>query len=372
MKKILIIPDSFKGTLSAQQICAIVADQAMRHFPECTVQTIPVADGGEGTVDCFLSGIGGKKITCRVKGPFFDDTECSYALLPDGTAVVETASCAGLPMVSGRENPLQTTTYGVGEMIRHAMDNGCRRVIVGLGGSCTNDCGAGAAAALGTVFRQADGTPFIPTGGTLCNVVSIEPATVSVPVIAMCDIQNPLYGDCGAAYVFAPQKGADDEAVRILDDGLRHMANRILSCLRIDVHSLPGGGAAGGLGAGMFAFCGAALRSGIETVLDTVRFDERIRDVDLVITGEGKLDSQSLDGKAVIGIAKRCKKQNVPVLAIVGGAQRNLPQVYDLGVTAVFPIGRLPEDFSISKNKSVENLRETADNIFRLLKVMRV
>ena len=373
MKKILIIPDSFKGTLSAQQICAIVTKQALRHFPTCQILTIPVADGGEGTVDCFLAGVGGKKISCRVKGPFFEEITAAYALLPDGTAVVETASCAGLPMVSGREDPMRTTTYGVGEMIRNAVENGAKKVIVGLGGSCTNDCGAGAAAALGTVFRKSDGASFIPTGGTLCEVASIEPSPkLSVPIIAMCDIQNPLYGLSGAAHVFAPQKGASEEQVRILDDGLRHMAACMTSCLCIDVHTLPGGGAAGGLGAGMFAFCGASLQSGIETVLDTVRFSDQITDVDLVITGEGKLDSQSLAGKAVIGIAERCKAQNVPVLAIVGGAERNLPQAFDLGVSAVFPIGRLPEDFSVSKNKSEENLRETADNIFRLLKAMRV
>ena len=373
MKKIVIIPDSFKGTLSAQQICDITAERVHAHFPACETVCIPVADGGEGTVDCFLTGIGGQKISCRVKGPFFTDVDCAYALLPDGTAIVEMAACAGLPMVAGQEDPLHTTTYGVGQMIAHAIDNGCKKVIVGLGGSCTNDCGAGAAAALGTVFRKADGSVFVPTGGTLCEVASIEPAKpLPVPVTAMCDIQNPLYGNTGAAYVFAPQKGADEQAVRLLDDGLRHMADCIQSCLHIDVHTLPGGGAAGGLGAGMFAFCGAVLQSGIETVLDTVQFDQIIRDADLVITGEGKLDSQSLKGKAVIGIASHCKQQNVPVLAVVGGAERDLPEVFDLGVSAVFPIGRLPEDYSVCKGKSAENLRETVDNIMRLLRCMQV
>ena len=291
-----------------------------------------------------------------------------YAVLPDGTAVIETASCAGLPLVTGREDPLRATTYGVGQQIRHAVERGCTRVIIGLGGSCTNDCGAGAAAALGTVFRKADGSAFIPTGGTLREVALIEAAhPLPVPITAMCDIQNPLYGKTGAAYVFAPQKGADDGAVALLDDGLRHMAARIESDLNCTVHTLPGAGAAGGLGAGMFAFCGAKLQSGIETVLETVGFDDMLADADLVISGEGKLDAQSLEGKAVIGIAAHCKKADVPLLAIVGGAQRDLPQAFDTGVSAVFPIGRLPEDFSVSRYKAEENLRETADNILRLL-----
>ena len=372
MKKVVIIPDSFKGTLSARQICDIVSDRLHAHFPHCVAICIPVADGGEGTVDCFLAGIGGQKVTCRVKGPFFEDMDCAYALLPDGTAVLETAACAGLPLVAGRENPLLTTTYGVGQMMRHAVEHGCKKIIVGLGGSCTNDCGTGAAAALGTVFRRQNGSAFVPTGGTLRDVAAIEPAApLSVPVVAMCDIQNPLYGQTGAAYVFAPQKGADADDVRLLDNGLRHMADCIQTFLNIDVHVLSGGGAAGGLGAGMYAFCGAVLQSGIETVLETVRFDDLLQDADLVITGEGKLDSQSLKGKAVIGIAQHWKAHHVPVLAIVGGAERNLPQTYDLGVSAVFPIGRLPEDFAVSRNKSEENLRETADNIFRLLRCMK-
>lgn len=371
MKKAIVIPDSFKGTLSSAQICDILRERIHCHFPECQTVCIPVADGGEGTAESFLASVGGKKVFCAVKGPFFEDMQAFYAELPDGTAVVETALCAGLPLVGERRDPLHTTTYGVGQLIAHAIKNGCKKIIVGLGGSATNDCGTGAAAALGTVFYNADGEPFIPTGGTLSQISKIQKADLppQVQVLAMCDIDNPLYGKTGAAYVFAPQKGADEKTVELLDAGLVHTAERIQKDLGTDVHTLPGGGAAGGLGAGMFAFLGAKLQSGIETVLDTVGFDAMLRDADIVFSGEGKLDSQSLGGKAVIGIAAHCKTHHVPLIAIVGGAQRNLPQVFDAGVTAVFPIGRLPEDFSVSRTKSEINLYETADNILRLLRL---
>lgn len=369
MHKIIIIPDSFKGTLSAQQFCAIVSERVHAHFPACETIRIPVSDGGEGTVDCFLAGVGGERIECHVQGPFGEKMDAAYALLPDGTAVVEMASCAGLPLVAGREDPMRTSTYGVGQLIRHAADHGCRRIILGLGGSATNDGACGAAAALGTVFRRADGSAFVPTGGTLFEIASIERAEpLPVPVSAMCDIQNPLYGMNGAAYVFAPQKGADEAGVQKLDNGLRHLADCIERDMHLDVRTLPGGGAAGGFGAGAYAFFGASLQSGIETVLDVVQFDAMAKAADLVISGEGKLDSQSLGGKAVIGIASHCRKLGVPLLAIVGGAERDLPAVFDMGVTAVFPIGRLPEDFSVSRWKTEDNLRETADNILRLLR----
>ena len=371
MKQIVIIPDSFKGTLSAKEICAIVAERVRFHFPECKCVTIPVADGGEGTIDCFLAGVGGETVYCDVSGPFGERMRAPYLRLPDGSAVVEMAVCAGLPLVGERKDPLTATTYGVGELMRHAMDSGCRRIIVGLGGSATNDCGCGAAAALGTKFFRADGSEFIPTGGSLSQIARIEKADLpqGTEIVAMCDIDNPLYGERGAAYVFAPQKGADDNTVRLLNDGLRHAAAQIQTDLGVDVHTLPGGGAAGGLGAGLYAFCGATLQSGIETVLDTVGFDEILQQTDVVFSGEGKLDAQSLGGKAVVGVAGRCKAQGVPLIALVGGAQRDLPEVFDTGVTAVFPVGRLPEDFSVSRQYSAQNLRETADNVLRLLKI---
>ena len=371
MKKVIVIPDSFKGTLTSVRICEIVSERITAHFPQCTVVSMPVADGGEGTMDCFLYAVGGERIERTVQGPFGEEIRACFAVLPDGTAVVETAVCAGLPLVGESRDPMRTTTYGVGQLILEAIRIGCKRIIVGLGGSATNDCGCGAGAALGTVFRKADGSAFVPTGGTLSQIASIEKAQLpqDVQIIAMCDIDNPLYGENGAAYVFAPQKGANAQTVPLLDNGLRHTADVIRRDLSCDVSSLPGGGAAGGLGAGLYSFCGAKLQSGIETVLETVQFDKQLADCDLVISGEGKLDSQSLGGKVVVGIAAHCKKAGVPLLAVVGGAERDLPQVYDTGITAVFPIGRLPEDFSVSRNYSEINLYETVDNIMRLLSI---
>ncbi|MBQ7541125.1 MAG: glycerate kinase [Clostridia bacterium] len=371
LKKVIVIPDSFKGTLSSVQICDVVRERIAAHFPQCEVVCLPVADGGEGTMDSFLHAVGGERIAVTVQGAFGEPMQAHFAVLPDGTAVVEMAVCAGLPLVGERRDPMRTTTYGVGELMGEAIRRGCKRIIVGLGGSATNDCGCGAAAALGTVFRKADGTPFVPTGGTLSQIARIEKAELpaDVEIIAMCDIDNPLYGKTGAAYVFAPQKGADAHAVETLDEGLRHTADVILKDLGCDVSALSGGGAAGGLGAGLYAFCGGRLQSGIETVLQTVRFDDRLEGADLVISGEGKLDSQSLGGKVVVGIAGHCKRKGVPLLAVVGGAERELPQVYETGITAVFPIGRLPEDFSVSRYKSEINLYETVDNVLRLLKI---
>ena len=235
-----------------------------------------------------------------VKGPYFEKLDAFYGILPDGrTAVIEMAACAGLPLVGERKNPLLTTTYGVGELILDAARRGCRKIIVGLGGSATNDAGCGMAAALGVRFEGKGGS-FIPTGGTLSDVkkitVNLPPELCGVEIVAMCDIDNPLYGEKGAACIFAPQKGADAGAVRLLDEGLIHISKIIKRDLGVDVSAIPGGGAAGGMGAGMVAFLGSSLRPGIETVLDTVGFDRALQGADLVLTGEGRLDTQSLLG----------------------------------------------------------------------------
>ncbi|MBQ1236450.1 MAG: glycerate kinase, partial [Oscillospiraceae bacterium] len=239
--------------------------------------------------------------------------------------------------------------------------------------SATNDGGCGAAAAVGVKFINAEGESFIPTGGSLDKIVSIdmsglEPLIAQTRIVTMCDIDNPLYGPKGAAYIFAPQKGADDAMVQMLDEKLRHYARVIEKCLGMDVSELPGGGAAGGMGAGMAAFFTSPLQMGIETVLDTVAFDSAAADADYIFTGEGKLDSQSLRGKVVIGVARRAKKLNVPVIAVVGGAETELEPAYEEGVSAVFTINRLPQPLSESAAHSAENLGFVMDNILRLNK----
>lgn len=374
MKKIVLIPDSFKGTLSSKQICEIASAEITQQFPNCEIVSIPVADGGEGSVDCFLSALGGEKITAMVSGPHLEKMESYFGYLPESsTAVIEMASCAGLPLVENQKDPLGTTTYGVGELLLEAASHGVTKIILGLGGSCTTDGGCGAAAACGIKFYNEAGNSFIPTGETLSQIEhidtsSLDPAIKTVDIVAMCDIENPMYGPEGAAYIFAPQKGATENEVKLLDEGLIHLANVIKQDLRADVATIPGTGAAGAMGAGMIAFFGAQLQMGIETVLDTVHFSEIVKDADLVITGEGKLDDQSLRGKVVIGVAKRAQDAGIPVIALVGGVESDISDAYKKGVTAIFPINRLPEDFSISKEKSAENLAATAQDVLRLVK----
>ncbi|MBN2850285.1 MAG: glycerate kinase [Erysipelotrichaceae bacterium] len=374
LKRILCIPDSFKGTLSSAQIIHTVTTVMQKHLPEVQVLGIEVADGGEGSVDAFLSISGGEKIVCEVSGPRFERIESFYGILPGKIAVIEMASCAGLPLVKDHLDPLTTTTYGVGELMISAWEKGCRKMIVGLGGSSTNDGGCGAAAALGIEFFDEEGKSFVPTGGSLHRIAKIDashphPLIKGSEIITMCDIDNPMYGPQGAAYIFGPQKGADPANVLVLDQGLRHLAKRIEDDLKQDVSSIPGTGAAGGMGAGMVAFFHSSLQSGIETILDVAKFDELVQGCDLVITGEGRIDAQSLRGKVPIGVAKRAKKAGVPVLCIVGSIGEGLDEAYELGITSIFSINPQPLDFSIAKTRAVENLTITVENFARLFRV---
>lgn len=374
MKKFILIPDSFKGTMSSTEICEILESAIRKHFSDAEIVSIPVADGGEGSVDCFLTALSGEKVEMSVKGPFLDDTSAYYGLIDEGkTAVIEMAAAAGLPLVEDRKNPKKTTTYGVGELILNAANQGVEKIVVGLGGSSTNDGGCGAAAAAGVKFYNAAGESFVPAGATLKDIERIsleglEKTIKNVKIVTMCDIDNPMYGAHGAAHVFGPQKGADSEMVLELDAGVKHLAEVIKRDLGMDLAEMPGTGAAGAMGAGMVAFFNSELQMGIETVLDTVDFEHIISDADYIFTGEGKIDSQSLRGKVVIGVAKRAKKQNKPVIVIAGGADENLEEAYENGVTSIFTINRLPEPLEISRHKSKVNLEATADNILRLLR----
>lgn len=373
MEKILLVPDSFKGTLSSRQVCQVMAGQLRRFFPQAQVKSIPVADGGEGSVEAFLAAAGGERRMLTVTGPFGEPVEAFYGILGDGrTAVIEMAACAGLPLAEGRLNPERATTYGVGELLLAAKEAGCTKAILGLGGSCTNDGGAGAAAALGAKFTRADGAAFVPTGGTLGEIAALDVSPVAqalqgMELTAMCDIDNPLYGEAGAAAVFAPQKGADAAMVARLDAGLRHLGQVAARCLGRDFSHLPGAGAAGGLGFGMAAFCGAQLRMGIDAVLDAVGFDSLLPGTDVVFTGEGKIDSQSARGKVVSGVAVRCRKAGVPVVAVVGQIGQGFEEMYQQGLTAVFSINRAAQPFAESRFHAGENLALTMENIARLL-----
>ena len=372
MKKIIVISDSFKGTLSSQEICAIARTSVPKLFPGCAVDGIPVADGGEGTVSCFVEAIGAEPVTVEVSGPWGERVNAVYAR-SGKRAIIEMASAAGLPMVGDRLDPSATTTRGVGEQIRHAIGASCTEILLGLGGSCTNDGGCGCAAALGTRFLDADGNEFVPVGGTLDRIARIDNRAAQallrgVRITLMSDVTNPLCGPLGAAHVFGPQKGADSAMVERLDANLAHLAAVVKRDLGADVADMPGAGAAGGMGAGCAALLGAELRSGIEAVLDLVDFDARLAGADLVITGEGRIDSQSVRGKVISGIAKRTQHANVPLVAIVGSIAPDADAAYDLGVSAIFGIDRTAKAFSEYAAESAAYYRATLEDVLRLIR----
>ncbi len=373
LKKVVLIPDSFKGTISSAEICTIMAEQIRRYAPTAEIVRIPVADGGEGTVDAFVTAMGGGTVSIPVKGPYGENLMGFYGLVDGGrTAIVEMAACAGLPLVGDNRHAEKTTTYGVGQLINHAAEAGCKKIIVGLGGSATNDGGTGAACALGIRFLDAAGNEFVPVGETLGHIASIDgsglcPKLKNAELITMCDIDNPLCGPQGASAVFGPQKGADAATVDMLDRNLAHLSEVIKKDLGKDVLTLPGAGAAGGMGAGMVAFFGSKLQMGIETVLDTVSFDKLAEGADLIVSGEGRIDSQSLRGKVVAGVAGHAKRMGVPLVAVVGDIGDNIEPVYSMGVTAVFSINQVAVDFSISKTRTRSDLAKTMDNLTRFL-----
>lgn len=375
MKKIILAPDSFKGTMRSSTVCTIMEVQIKKYFPEAQIIKIPVADGGEGTVDCFLAAVGGEKVSVKVSGPYFEEVEAFCGILPNGqAAVIEMAAAAGLPLVEDRENPSLTTTYGVGQLIKHAVEKGCRNITIGLGGSCTNDGGCGMAAALGVRFLDEDGREFVPVGGTLGKIRKIDlsdklEALTDCNITAMCDVNNPLCGANGAAYVFGPQKGADDEMAAFLDGNLEHLAALFMQELNMDIAQMPGAGAAGGMGAGVVAFLNAELRQGIDTVLDTLGFEDILNKTDMVFTGEGKIDGQSLRGKVVYGIAKRARDRGIPVVAVVGDIGGGIEEIYRHGVTAVVSINRAAVPFEKARLSCEEDLMNTMDTVMRLLRL---
>lgn len=375
MQNFILVPDSFKGTLSAIEVCNIMKSSIKNLYKDANIISVPVADGGEGTVDAFLYALGGEKKSVWVSDAFNEQKILAhYAMLKDNIAVIEMAACAGLPLVKNRLEPDKTTTFGVGELIIDAINNGAKKIILGLGGSATNDGGCGMAAALGVKFKDEQDQKFIPTGGTLSKIYKIDMNNIyskikDVEFISMCDVDNPLCGRLGASAVFAPQKGADEDMVKLLDEGLAHLAKIIKRDLHIEVKDIKGAGAAGGLGAGSIAFLQSKLTKGIDVVLDTINFDELVSKADIVFTGEGKFDSQSLHGKVVMGVANRSQKYKTPVIVVTGAIGENIQEAYNKGITAIFSINKEPMEFSKSALKSKENMILTMENILRLLKI---
>lgn len=375
MQNFILVPDSFKGTLSAIEVCNIMKASIKNLYEDANIISIPVADGGEGTVDAFLYALGGEKKSAWVSDAFNEQKILAhYAMLKNDIAVIEMAACAGLPLVKNRLEPDKTTTFGVGELIIDAINSGAKKIILGLGGSATNDGGCGMAAALGVKFINELNQEFIPTGGTLSQIYKIDMNNIyskikDVEFVSMCDVDNPLCGKLGASAVFAPQKGADEDMVKLLDEGLAHLAKIIKRDLYIEVKDIKGAGAAGGLGAGSIAFLQSKLTKGIDVILDTIKFDELVSKADIVFTGEGKFDSQSLHGKVVMGVANRSQKYKTPVIVVTGAIGENIQEAYNKGITAIFSINKEPMEFSKSALKSKENMILTMENILRLLKI---
>ena len=336
--KLIFAPDSFKGSLSAMESCDILERVAARLFPGCETLSVPVADGGEGTVDALLRAMGGERIQTPVTGPLFEPESAEWGLLPDGkTAVMEMAQASGLPYVpEDRKDPRKTTSLGTGEMIAEALKRGVRKILIGIGGSATNDGGLGMLAALGAKFTDAQGRPVHPVGEEMIHVEhadfsALMPELRETEINVICDVTNPLLGPDGATFIYGPQKGAVSEIRDELEKGMSHYAKVVGRAIGKDITSFPGAGAAGGLGAALKGVLGAHLKTGIDAVLDAVHFEEKLKGAGLAVTGEGSIDGQSIRfGKVPVGVAKRCAARGVPVLAIVGNIGDGAEGLFDL------------------------------------------
>ncbi|EGR4132445.1 glycerate kinase [Vibrio cholerae] len=371
--KVVIAPDSFKESLTAKQVCDAIQAGLARVWHDAKFVAIPVADGGEGTVQSLVDATQGRFVEVKVMGPQGKRVEAFYGMLGDNqTAVIEMAAASGLHHVPvAQRDPKLTTSFGTGELIRHALDQGVTKLIIGLGGSATNDGGVGMLAALGARFTNADGDPIQLTGGGLHELTHIDlqdfdPRLQNCDILVACDVNNPLCGDKGASAVFGPQKGATPEDVQLLDGALRQFGLLTEKVTGKMVLGSAGAGAAGGMGAALLAYTQARLRPGIEIVLETVQLAHQVSDADLVITGEGRIDSQTVHGKTPMGVAKVAKRFDVPVLALCGCTGDNYQAVYQCGIDAVF--AAVPRAMSLENalKESDFNLADLAENVARL------
>lgn len=372
--KIVVASDSFKGSLTSLQVADSVQKAVQDVCPSCEVVKVNVADGGEGTMDALRQTLGGTVETIPVSDPLGRRMYAGYVILDDRrTAVIEMSAASGLPLLQPSErNPMKTSTYGTGEMICDALNKGCRKFLVGIGGSATNDAGMGVLAALGFRFKDADGQILPPVGGSLQKVALIEtdavhPALSETEFIVACDVTAPLYGPKGAAYVFAPQKGADPLMVEELDAGLRHFAEVASKICGKDSSTMQGAGAAGGLGYAFRQFLNARLERGVDMVLDAIEFDRIISGADLVMTGEGKVDSQTLTGKTPFGVAQRAIRQDIPVVAIGGCVQISQEEASDVGFAGVYQVtpSGMPLEEAMRLDVASKNVYDTTLKILK-------
>ncbi|MDE0317975.1 MAG: glycerate kinase [Candidatus Poribacteria bacterium] len=374
--KIVVAPDSFKGSVTALEAANAIEKGLRRVFPDAVIEKIPMADGGEGTVQSLVDATGGHIQTQRVLAPLGNEVNAKFGILADGeTAVIEMASASGLTLVPpDKRNPLLTTTYGTGQLIRAALEAGCRRLIIGIGGSATNDGGAGMAEALGVKFLNADGNPIERGGGGLDKLTSIDitglhPAIAETETVVACDVNNPLTGPEGASHVYGPQKGATPEMVKTLDSHLAHFDKVLMGTFGQSFNDIPGAGAAGGLGAGLMAFLNAELRIGVDIMIDTVGLKERMKGASLVFTGEGQLDFQTAFGKTPVGVAKVAKAGKIPVIAIAGGIGEGADAVYDAGIDAMLGIVQAPMSLEDAVEDAMQLIADTAEQAARLIAI---
>lgn len=373
--KIVIAPDSFKGAISARDICTSVKAGVHRVFPKAKVIEIPLADGGEGTQDNLIYSTGGSFLEIEVKGPIGEPVMATIGLLSDQeTAIIEMAQASGLTLLSNEErNPKIATSYGTGELIQHALDRNYRKFIIGLGGSATNDGGTGLLKALGVRFYSNDGHELAEGGAALKNLSYIDdsgldPRILESSFLIASDVTNPLCGPSGASTIFGPQKGASANDIIELDQALLHYSKIVEKQKSIDLCKIVGGGAAGGTGASLVAFLKGKIRPGIEVVMEAIQFEEKIIGADLIITGEGKLDRQTLSGKVITGVSKIARKRQIPVIALCGSLQLDGKQINALGIRSAFSIVPAPCTLETAMENSSMWTMECTEQIMRLLK----
>jgi glycerate kinase len=374
--RIIVAPDSFKGSVSA-----LAAAQAMKRgiqavFPDAEVVAAPIADGGEGTVDALVAATKGRTLRSEVAGPLGETLSAHWGILGDGeTAIIEMAAASGLPLVpKEKRDPRITTTYGTGQLLAAALDNGIRKIIIGIGGSATNDGGAGMAKALGARFLDAAGKELVNGGAALARLARIDlsgldPRLQEVEIQVACDVDNPLCGPRGASAVYGPQKGATPEMVHELDKALEHYAGVAKTATGKDIAGRPGSGAAGGLGAGLLYFSKAQLRPGVEIVMDAIGFGTMVAHADFVITGEGLTDAQTAHGKAPVGIARAAKQHHVPVICLSGGLGQGADSVYDQGIDGLMSIIPQPMTLEQCMQQGEALIESAAARLCRVIKV---
>jgi len=371
--KVVIAPQGFKGNLTALQVSQAIDKGIRRAVPDIVTSLVPMADGGEGTTQALVDALGGSTVPVEVTGPMGERLVARWGFLGDGvTAVIEMAAASGLGLVSPeKRNPLLATTYGTGELIRQALEKGCRRFIIGIGGSATNDGGAGVAQALGARLLDSEGRPIAFGGAALADleridIATMDPRLADCDILLACDVDNPLCGPNGASCVYGPQKGASQEMVAQLDSALAHYADIIERDLGINIRDVPGAGAAGGLGAGLMVFLKARLQPGVDVIIQATGLVEHLRDASLVFTGEGRIDSQTACGKTPVGVARKAKEFGLPVIAIAGEIGDGYQVVYEQGIDTVFSIAPGPISFSQSLSIAEALTADIAERAVRL------